>query len=115
QAELCLECNQMLYAMTGFTLDNLAQMFVWYHDAESRAAAVQFTGVMFPDPYDRPAIHYIYSPLPYWSDPQVMGQFLIQYDIIGLRGARRRVIQVPGVQTLDGADGVPAGVAMDRL
>jgi 2-iminobutanoate/2-iminopropanoate deaminase len=112
QAELCFSCNQELYAMTGHTLDNLAQMFVWYHDEETRKAAIDFTGAMFPDPNDRPAIQYIYSQLPYWNDPEVMGQFLVQYDIIGVRGGRRRVIQPAGVRTMDGA---PAGVAMGDL
>ena len=114
QAELCHENNMLLYSMTGFTPENLAQMFVWYHDADSKTAAVQFTAALFPDPQDRPAVHYIYSQLPYWA--AVEAQFLIQYDIIGLRGGKRTVINVPGVQPLDGSgDAVPAGVSMGNL
>jgi len=116
QAELCLECNQELFKLTGHSLENMAQMFVWYHDAESREAAKQFTEIMFPDRQDRPAIHYIYSQLPYWPDPEVQGQFLIQYDIIGVRGARRRVINLPGIRPVDGDQGEgPAAVVMGNL
>lgn len=114
QAELCRESNGTLYQMAGFTEDNLVQMFVWYHNDEARAAAVAHMSVMFPDPNDRPAIHYIYSPLPYWGE--VEGQFLIQYDIIGVRGAKRRVVNLPGVTPLDGEGGaVPAAVAAGNL
>lgn len=114
QAELCDLSNREFYALAGATPDNLAQMFVWYHDTESRAAAIRYTDVMFPDPGDRPAIHYIHSPLPFWKE--VEGQFLIQYDIIGVRGQRRKTIDVPGVRPMDGEGGkVPAGVAMGNL
>lgn len=114
QAELCAGSNQELYHLTGHTLDNLAQMFVWYHDDASRAAAIQYTDVMFPDPHDRPAIHYIQSNLPYW--PEVEGQFMIQYDIIGVRNERRKNINLPGFAPMDGSDGrVPAGVAMGNV
>lgn len=112
QAELCFESNQTLYDMSDFTLDNMAQMFVWYHDADSRDAAIKFTEATFPDPRDRPAIHYIYSQLPYWGDPEVQGQFLIQYDIIGVRGQRRRVIDLPGLTAMDN---MPAAVATGDL
>ena len=114
QAELCAECNQMLYDMTGHTVDNLMQMFVWYHDAESRDAAIKYSSVMFPDPADRPAIHYLHSPLPYYA--QVAGQFLIQYDIIGIKNGRRKLVNVPGVRVMDGEGGaLPGAVAMKDL
>jgi 2-iminobutanoate/2-iminopropanoate deaminase len=114
QAELCREANDELYRLTGHTMDELGQMFVWYHDEASRADAIRYTDVMFPDPRDRPAIHYIYSKLPYW--PEVEGQFLIQYDISGLRGARRKCVNVPGVRVMDGKGGaVPAAVALGSL
>lgn len=114
QAELCAQANQELYDMTGYTVDNLVQMFVWYHDAESRDAAIRYTDVMFPDPKDRPAIHYIHSPLPFYA--QVAGQFLIQYDIIGVKNERRKVVNPPGVHVMDGEGGkLPAGVAMGNL
>jgi enamine deaminase RidA (YjgF/YER057c/UK114 family) len=114
QAELCADRNQELYDMTGHTVDNLAQMFVWYHDAPSREAAIQYTSVMFPNPQDRPAIHYIHSPLPFYA--QVNGQFLIQYDIIGRKNGRRKIVNVPGVHVMDGAGGaLPAAVAMNDV
>jgi len=112
QAELCFESNQALYDMSGFALDNMAQMFVWYHDPESREAAIKFSEATFPNKRDRPAIHCIYSQLPYWADPEVQGQFLIQYDIIGVRGQRRQVIELPGVTTMDN---MPAAVATGDL
>jgi 2-iminobutanoate/2-iminopropanoate deaminase len=114
QAELCAVCNQDLYNMTGHTVDNLLQMFVWYHDEESKAAAIRYTDVMFPDPKDRPAIHYIFSPLPFYVN--VQGQFLIQYDIIGVKNERRKVVNPPGVHVMDGEGGkLPAGVASSKL
>jgi 2-iminobutanoate/2-iminopropanoate deaminase len=113
QAKLCDERNRELYAQTGHTLDNLAQMFVWYHDDESRAAGIRYTDVMFPNRNDRPAIHYIHSPLPFYHD--VQGQFLIQYDIIGVKNQRRTVVNPAGVHVMDGESGVPAGVAMGNV
>ena len=83
-------------------------------DDASRAAGIRYTDVMFPDRNDRPAIHYIYSQLPYWAE--IKGQFLIQYDIIGLGKARRKVINVPGIVPMDGEGGrVPGAVAMGNL
>jgi 2-iminobutanoate/2-iminopropanoate deaminase len=115
QAELCATLNQELYRRTGHTVDNLAQMFVWYHDEASHEAAIKYTDVLFPNAKDRPAIHYIQSPLPGGDlGNGVKGQFFIQYDIIGVRNGKRRVIDVPGIRVLDGA-GVPAGVAMGNL
>jgi enamine deaminase RidA (YjgF/YER057c/UK114 family) len=114
QAELCAQRNQELYDLTGHTVDDLLQMFVWYHDDESRAAAMRYTDVLFPTKDDRPAIHYIHSVLPYW--PEVEGQFLVQYDIIGTKGARRVVVNPPGVKVMNGGDGnVPAGAASAKL
>lgn len=114
QAELCRECNASLFRMSGFTEDNIAQMFVWYHDTGSRDAAVRFTASMYPDPQDRPAVHYLHSTLPYWAE--VDGQFLIQYDMVGVRGAKRRVINVPGVRIADGEGGtLPMGVVAGNL
>jgi enamine deaminase RidA (YjgF/YER057c/UK114 family) len=114
QAELCFDRNAELYAMTGHTLDNLAQMFVWYHDDESRGAALRYTEAAFPNPNDRPAIHYIFSPLPFYVN--VQGQFLIQYDIIGVKNGKRKVVNPQGVHVMDGEGGkVPAGVAMGNL
>ena len=113
QAKLCDERNRELYAMTGHTPDNLAQMFVWYHDDESRAAGIRYTDVMFPDKNDRPAIHYIHSPLPFYHN--VQGQFLIQYDIIGVKNQRRKIVNPAGVHAMDADTGVPAGVAMGNV
>ena len=89
-------------------------MFVWYHDDAARTAAVSYTATMYPDPNDRPAVHYLHSTLPYWAE--VQGQFLIQYDMMGVRNAKRRVINVPGVRIMDG-DGraLPAGVVTGNL
>lgn len=114
QAELIGELNNELYRMTGHSEDNLGQIFVWYHDDVSRAASIRQIEAMFPDPNDRPALHYIHSKLPYW--PEVEGQFLVQHDIVGKKGAKRRVLKVPGVIPMDGAaDGVPPGVVLDNL
>jgi enamine deaminase RidA (YjgF/YER057c/UK114 family) len=113
QAELCARSNQELYDLAGHALENVAQMFVWYHDAPSRVAALQYTEVLFPDPGDRPAIHYIHSNLPFWA-AEVQGQFLVQYDIISVRNARRSVINLPGVRPMD-AGSTPAGVAIGNL
>lgn len=111
QARLCAVCNDEFYRMAGQSADNLAHMFVWYHDAEGRRAAVDYTEVMFPDRNDRPAIHYLKSHLPFWHE--VNGQFWIQYDNTGVGGERRKPINPPGVRVLDGAGGhIPAGVAM---
>jgi len=114
QAELCDARNRELYALAGHAPDDLAHMFVWYHDDESRAAGIRYTDVMFPNPNDRPAIHYIHSPLPFYHN--VQGQFLIQYDIIGVKNRRRKVVNPSGVHVMDGEGGkVPAGVAMGNL
>jgi 2-iminobutanoate/2-iminopropanoate deaminase len=132
QAELCEKRNQDLYDLTGHTTDNIAQMFVWYHDYASREAAITYTDVLFPNPNDRPAIHYIDANLPggnFISGQLASGrtateaedkgknwQFLIQYDIIAVGNAKRRPITVAGVQVMDGANGaVPAGVAIGNL
>src|SRR6202041_2924401 len=45
----------------------------------------------------------------------VQGQFLIQYDIIGVKNQRRTVVNPPGVHVMDGATGVPAGCAMGKV
>jgi 2-iminobutanoate/2-iminopropanoate deaminase len=117
QAQLCEKLNQELYDLTGHTSDNLAQMFIWYHDEASREAAIKYTSIAFPNAKNRPAIHYIQSPLPGGDlGNDVKGQFFIQYDIIGVRNEKRRVIDVPGIQVMDGEGGaVPAGVAVGNL
>jgi 2-iminobutanoate/2-iminopropanoate deaminase len=116
QASLCERLNQELYCYTGHTSDNLAQMFVWYHDEASRQAAIEYSRIAFPDVKDRPAIHYVQSPLPGGDlGNGVKGQFFVQYDIIGVRNGKRRVIEVPGVQVMDASAGVPAGVAMGNF
>ena len=128
QAQLCEARNQDLYDLTGHSSDNIAQMFVWFHDDESRKVAIAYTDVLFPDKNDRPAIHYIDAKLPggnFISGQLASGraateeedkgknwQFLIQYDIILVGNAKRRAITVPGVTAMDGA---PAGVAMGNL
>ena len=111
QAQLCQICNEEFYRMAGQSSDNLAHMFVWYHDAASKQAAMAHTEAMFPDRQDRPAIHYLKAHLPYWAE--VSGQFQIQYDNTGVGGERRKVIDLQGVGVLDGEGGrLPAGVAM---
>jgi 2-iminobutanoate/2-iminopropanoate deaminase len=128
QAQLCEARNQDLYDITGHSTDNIAQMFVWFHDEESRQVAIKYTDVLFPDKNDRPAIHYIDAKLPggnFISGQLASGraqteeedkgknwQFLIQYDIILVGNAKRHEIAVPGVSVMDGA---PAGVAMGNL
>lgn len=120
QAKMCDDRNHDLYRLTGHTLDHVAQMFVWYHDAKSREAAMKYTEVMFPNPSDRPAIHYVYSQLPYLIPLKIYnekeGQFLIQYDMILVSGQKRKVINLPNTKPMDGVAGsVPSGVAMGDL
>jgi enamine deaminase RidA (YjgF/YER057c/UK114 family) len=116
QAELCAQRNQDLYNLSGHTVDDLLQMLVWYHDDESRAAAIRYTDKLFPNPADRPAIHYIHSKLPVFQELDGDGQFFIQYDIIGTKNARRKIVNPPGVRVMDGEGGkLPAGVASANL
>jgi 2-iminobutanoate/2-iminopropanoate deaminase len=132
QAQLCEARNQDLYDLTGHSTDNIAQMFVWFNDdGVSRDAAVKYTDVLFPNKADRPAIHYIDAKLPggnFISGQLASGrtateeedkgknwQFLIQYDIILAGNAKRRAINVPSVEVMDGASGVPAGIVAGNL
>jgi 2-iminobutanoate/2-iminopropanoate deaminase len=115
QATLCRRGNADLYARSGHTEAGVLQMFVWYHDDDSRAAAMRATDAMYPNRNDRPAIHYVHSPLPFFKD--VNGQFLIQYDNI-VAGEPRMTIEVPGVVTLDGTTtpgATPAGAKAGNL
>lgn len=114
QAELCTDLNEQFYKMAGHSKDNLGRLWIWYHDDDAKVVAIRQTEKSFPDPADRPAVHYLKSQLPYWAE--VEGQFLIQYDNVGVGGARRKVISLPGVSVLDGEGGkIPAAVAMDNL
>ena len=114
QAALCTELNERFYAMAGHSKDNLGRLWVWYHDDDAKAAALQQTEISFPDPADRPSIHYLKSRLPFWDE--VQAQFLIQYDNVGVGGERRRVVHVPGVAVLGGAEqSIPAAVAMGNV
>lgn len=111
QAKMCEICNDVFYKMAGQSADNLGHMFVWYHEPQAKLAAAAHTEKMFPDPQDRPAVHYLRSRLPYWDE--VKGQFLIQYDNTGIGGERRKVVNPPGVTVLDGEGGkLPAGVVL---
>jgi 2-iminobutanoate/2-iminopropanoate deaminase len=132
QAELCKLRNQDLYDLTGHSIDNVAQMFVWYNNEASRQAAIAYTGELFPDKSDRPAIHYIDAELPggnFISGQLASGrkqtqeddkgknwQFMIQYDNVVVGNAKRRRINAAGIEPMDGADGaVPAGVVAGNL
>ena len=111
QAELCQTANEVFYRMAGHSRDELAQMFVWYHDRDSKQAAIDHTERMFPAAHDRPAIHYLNSRLP--LSINFKGQFYIQYDITGVGGERRKALHLPGVSVMDGEQGrLPAGVVM---
>jgi enamine deaminase RidA (YjgF/YER057c/UK114 family) len=68
----------------------LAHLTVYMADLDDRPTLNRVWAERFPDPQDRPPHKYVPVPLP--------GSVRVQLQAFGVRGARREVLEIPGMQ-----------------
>jgi 2-iminobutanoate/2-iminopropanoate deaminase len=96
-AELTLEA-------AGVTLDNVAQVTVYLRDLEGHEALNKVWPEFFADHADRPPHRYLPAALP--------SGVLAQVHVVAVRGARRTVLEIPGMRH---SDPVSMGVRIGNL
>ena len=94
---------QSLVESTGGSVDNIAQVSFFLKRFEDRAAINDGWVAMFPDERDRPTYKFMASDLP--------DNLLVQMEMFAVLGARRRVVNIPGVAH---TNPIPMGVRIGQ-
>ena len=90
----------------GASVDNIAHVMLYSRDNEHRDAINPPWTDMFPSPTDRPT--YIQVAL----DSDLPGPMLFQMQVIAVAGARREVIEIPGIAH---HNPIPMGVKIGNM
>lgn len=93
QLEMALHNLQILVERAGGSLANVGRVTMFLDDLGDREAVEAPWAAMFPDPADRPARKSLRTPLPAGLHAQL--------EAVAVVGARRELLEIPGVPARD--------------